>query len=367
MRPDSSTPPTRRRSVSKDELLELYQAIKSADTIGLYDAAEAIGNHDVATAYEKLEEAKTRYERRHARALAREANLNPVTREAEKAEARRRKVVEAVEKLNEYLVTLGKNVKIQRAVPASKPDLVALKRIQAAAAGAPPKQAGVSNRVLDRFRRVAEDDSAVESLRPEYDAFPVGAASDIVESVLLAVRSKGKWHLLRSAGKASDSDDVELHDVVTEKRVVLGKAALVRAGNKGHALRLEACRRLEDEVVLDESELNVLWAVVRDTKLLPNASEITLIKKNEFQRRQYDRTLKKMLLLQRSFNAAAQAKRNEFRRELAMLEEQKLTMSLREVEKRKLRISQETRLIERAETHFTKVMNCLHALDSRRS
>ena len=74
-----------------------------------------------------------------------------------------------------------------------------------------------------------------------------------------------------------------------------------------------------------------------------------------------------MLILRRSFDAAVRVKRSEFARELAMLEAQKQNLPLREIEKRKLKVAREKRLIERAEARFTKVMNGLHALDARRS
>ena len=351
-----------RRSVTKDELLELYQSIKSADAIAVYDAAEALGHDDVATACEKLAEAKTRYERKHARALSRNRDGNASARMLEKSEARRKKVEDALQKLTDFHAALEKIVRIKRATPRPKSDGSNLAKLQASR----PKELVCPSSELLQQCRAATKDVTLDLIKSEYEISPVSSVADLSTNSLFLIRSKAKWHILRSSPEQQQGESITFFDFMTEKDVSVSNTSLLAGGKRGDVLRLQRLKS-QDQIVLDESELNVLWAVVRDTKLMPNASEITMIKKNEIRRKQYDRALAKMLLLQRSFNASASVRRGDFRRELAMLEEMKQRMSLREVEKRKLKISQETRLLERAESHFIKVMNSLHALNSRLS
>ncbi len=355
--------------------MNLYQTIKSAETIGVFDAAEALGNNDVATACQKLTDAKARYERKHARSLARAPDQNSTSRDRLKAETRRRKVHESLAEIADCLAALEKTVKIRRAVPKplSNPPATVRKR------GSTRTKATVeiSSQLLDQFQGVMGCDDALTLLRSEYDLQDVESSADIAANSVFVVASKGKWHLLRTPMQEDHGDTISLCNLLTRKCVSVSKEALVEAGGRKQAMRLrrkdsrdEPVSRhtpVDDEIILDESELVVLWSVVRDTRLLTNAAEITLVQKNEFKRRQYDRALKKMLILRRSFDAAVRVKRSEFARELAMLQAQKQNLPLREIEKRKLKVAREKRLIERAEARFTKVMNGLHALDARRS
>lgn len=352
-----------RRNVTSAELRQLYQSIKSAETIGVFDAAEALGHDDVATALERLTDARARYERKHARALARNPEGQGTERERTKAHTRQQQVRRAMGQFDEYLAVLEKMVKIRRAVPQQVGDPVSVELASSLITSIPADH--------QRQLQALHGDNALQFLQSHYSTEPV---TDFSLPAIYAVVSKGRWHLLQIL-TPQDGDQIALKNLQTRKDVVLARRALLLAAERGQLLRLrtlkkqsaESPRSHDDEIVLDESELIVLWSVVRDTGLLPNASEIPLIQKNEFRRRQFDRALKKMLIMQRGFNAAVRRKMQAFSQELALLEARKQTLPLREIEKRKLAIAREKRQIERAEGHFTKVMNCLHALDSRRS
>ena len=362
-----------KRKVTQAELLEFYSVIKSADTIGVFNAAKALDGGDVAAARDMLLAAKHQYERKHARVLARSATSNVAPhrtpKEVEKAEARKEKVQQVIKTFEEYLGVLERTVRIRRAVRRRPEDSLLDATRAAGRASALP---GV---VLQKFQSasgVAEEEAF---LRSQFQARPVLSEGDLVSNGLYAALSEGRWRLFQIVGKAPFGDSIPTRDAMSGRRAnPISKPALLKAGSKERVLLLQEkdaakhdTRASSGEIVLDENEFNVLWAVVRDTGILPNAADITLVQKNEFRRAQYDRALKKMLILQRSFDAAARGKRQELDRELRYLEAQKRNLPLREVEKRKSKIAQIKRIVERAESHFLKVVNSLYALESRRA
>ena len=353
------TPTPRRRAVSAEEVLELYQRVKSSETIGLFDAAEALRRDDVATALTRLQDARTRYAKRYQRTIH-SGGTAPATG---KARARSEKICQAHALLVELEEALARQVKIRRAVPQTPHGESSARR----------RLVSFSKEFLTAFGEAASAEDRLEWVKGQFQLQPL-VTECLQPHQTYLVNTKSGWHLLECI-VAQEDGRYTFQDRTTQRAALLSSASLQRAAERGHAFELRhlpsrspgPSPASDEQVVLDESELIVLWSVVRDTGLLPNASEITQVKKNEIRKRQFDRALQKMLLLQRSFLAASRAKRKAFARDLAYLDSQKQNLPLREIERRKLQIARETRLIERAEGHFTKVMNSLHALDSRRS
>lgn len=379
---DSSAPA--KRVVTQSDLLAFYHSIKSAETIDVFNAAEALRDGDVARAHGLLETARNQYERKYRRTLASdpatsEGRVRSSAKQIEKAKARKERAQLAMETFDDFLRMLGRTVQIRRAVPKTLPEehvpFPQTSRRENKTEQTESSAASLANAFVAEFRAAADPEAEERLIRREFVVEPVTADCDLMMDALYGVFAGGQWNLFRVTDPISDT--VPIRNALSGRTArPIPKAAVVKAGKNGGVLRLVSRQpttssKSDDaevnraDVVLDENEFNVLWSIVRDTGLLSNASEITLVQKNEFRKGKYDKARKQMEFLHGSFGAASRTRRAALDRELRELEAKKRDLPLREVEKKKTSIARELRLIERAESHFLKVVNSVRALESR--